>query len=157
MGVVRAPSSGDDWLGLTDAPLPIDEALRWAERPDCGAVVLFSGTVRDHSEGRPGVSELVYEAYEEQVEPRLGRLAEEARVRWPGLGRIVAWHRVGALAVGECSVLIVVSAGHRGPAFEAARWLIDTVKSTLPIWKQETWAGGQDWGTDAQEIAEVQP
>lgn len=153
---MRPVHAGDDWLVLTEAPLSAGEALAWVVRPDCGAVVLFSGTVRDHADGRTGVSALTYEAYEEHVVPRLGEIAAEARRRWPVLGRIVAWHRTGTLALGECSVLVVVSAPHRGEAFDAAEWIIDTLKATVPIWKQETWEGGQDWGTGATAVTEVQ-
>jgi molybdopterin synthase catalytic subunit len=153
---VRAPAHGDDWIGLGVEPLPVEAALAWTVRPDCGAQVLFSGTVRDHAEGRPGVSELEYEAYAEQVEPRLARIAGEARQRWPVLGRVVLLHRVGVLHLGECSVVVVVSAPHRHEAFVAARWCIDTLKSTVPIWKRETWEGGVDWGTGAQDVAEVE-
>jgi molybdopterin synthase catalytic subunit len=63
---------------------------------------------------------------------------------------------VGVLQVGQCAVLVVVAAPHRDDAFEAARWCIDTLKTTVPIWKRETWAGGVDWGTDAQEIQAAQ-
>ena len=73
----------------------------WAVRPDCGAVVLFSGTVRDHAEGRAGVTHLEYEAYEEQVVPRLAAIAAETRRRWPTIGRIALLHRTGPLAIGE--------------------------------------------------------
>jgi molybdopterin synthase catalytic subunit len=117
--------------------------------------VLFSGTVRDHADGRPGVSHLEYEAYVDQVEPRLARIAGEARARWPVIGRIVLLHRVGGLGLGECSVVVVVSAPHRGEAFDAARWCIDTLKTTVPIWKRETWSGGVDWGSDAHDVDEV--
>jgi molybdopterin synthase catalytic subunit len=147
--------AGDDWLVLTEDPLEAGDALAWAVRPECGGVVLFSGTVRDHAEGRSGVSELTYEAYEEHVVPRLAAIAAEARRRWPELGRIAAWHRTGTLAVGECSVLVVVSAPHRREAFAAAEWVIDTLKETVPIWKQEQWEGGSDWGTGASTVAEV--
>jgi molybdopterin synthase catalytic subunit len=153
---VRPPAQGDDWIGLGAGALPVEAALAWTVRPDCGAQVLFSGTVRDHAEGRPGVSELEYEAYAEQVEPRLARIADEARQRWPVLGRVVLLHRVGLLHLGECSVVVVVSAPHRHEAFVAARWCIDTLKSTVPIWKRETWDGGVDWGTGAQDVAEVE-
>src|SRR5438552_13073012 len=106
------PETGDDWIGLTADPLPLDAAMRWAERASCGAVVLFSGTVRDHAEGRPGVSALEYEAYEEEVEPRLTAIAAEARARWPVVGRLVLLHRVGRLQVGESSVVFLWSAPH---------------------------------------------
>jgi molybdopterin synthase catalytic subunit len=153
---VHPPSAGEDWVGLCDGPLPIDAALRWSVRPDCGAQVLFSGTVRDHAEGREGVSQLEYEAYVDQVEPRLARIAGEARIRWPEVGRIVLLHRIGVLELGECSVVVVVSAPHRGEAFDAARWCIDTLKTTVPIWKRETWAGGVDWSPAAHEVDEVE-
>jgi molybdopterin synthase catalytic subunit len=142
-------------VALTGAPLPVEVASGWVSRPDCGAVVVFAGTVRDHAEGRPGVSELTYEAYTEQVEPRLAALAAELRQQWSTVGRVILWHRVGSLHVGDCSVIVAVSAPHRDEAFEAARWGIDTLKATVPIWKQETWDGGEDWGRGARPVAEV--
>jgi molybdopterin synthase catalytic subunit len=111
--------------------------------------------VRDHAEGRPGVSELEYEAYEEEVVPRLVAIAAEARRRWPDLGRVAVLHRVGTLAVGETSVLIAASAPHRGEAFDAARFCIDTLKTTVPIWKRETWNGGTDWALCSHPVDEV--
>ena len=148
------PPLGDTWIALTEQALPIGAALDWAVRPGCGAVVLFSGTVRDHAEGRPGVTQLVYEAYTEQVEPRLAAIAEEARRRWP-VGRLALLHRVGELAVGESSVIVVASTPHRPEAFEAARFCIDTLKATVPIWKRETWQGGEDWGLCAHDVVDV--
>ncbi len=146
---------GHDWVALTDEVIGLDEAARWVARPDCGAVVTFAGNVRDHAEGRPGVSVLEYEAYAEVVVLRLAQLVAEARARWPGLGRVVCWHRVGILGVGDTAVVVAVSAGHRGEAFDAARWCIDSIKATMPIWKHEKWEGGEDWGTDAAGITEV--
>ena len=143
-----------DWVALTDAPIDVDGLTRWAVRPDCGAVTVFLGTVRDHAPGRPGVSALAYEAYEEQVGPRFRAIVAEARTRWD-LGRVGIHHRVGALVPTDVSVAVVVSAGHRGEAFDAARFCIDTLKATAPIWKAETWEGGVDWGTDAAPVAEV--
>lgn len=137
------------WVGLTSEALPVERALAWVPRPDCGAVVYFGGTVRDHAAGRPGVSQLDYEAYESQVEPRLAAIADQARADHPGIGRIVIWHRVGTLAVGETAVVVAVSAGHRDGAFDAARYCIDTVKASVPIWKRERWENGEDWGVDA--------
>jgi molybdopterin synthase catalytic subunit len=144
----------DDWIALSASPLPTEVATAWVVRPDCGAVVSFLGTVRDHTEGRHGVSELTYEAYPEVARRRMAALAHQARGRWPGIGRVVVWHRRGTLAVTEVAVMVAVSAPHRQEAFEAARWLIDEVKAGVPIWKQETWAGGRGWGTDARPIAE---
>jgi molybdopterin synthase catalytic subunit len=152
---VRPPVDRDDWLALTDEPLPVATAYEWAVVARCGGVVVFSGTVRDHADGRPGVSQLEYEAYEEQVVPKLEEIAAEARRRWPELGRLVLLHRVGALDLCESSVIVVASAPHRPEAFEAARFLIDTLKATVPIWKRETWEGGVDWGTRAHDVEPV--
>jgi molybdopterin synthase catalytic subunit len=152
---VQSPADSDTWVALTDDVLPVGAVADWAVLPSCGAVVLFSGTVRDHAEGRPGVSRLAYEAYAEQVEPRLLAIAEETRRRWPDLGRMALLHRVGELELGESSVVVVVSAPHRPEAFEAARFGIDTLKATVPIWKRETWDGGEDWGLCAHDIDEV--
>src|SRR4051812_23176435 len=127
---MQPPEHGDTWVALGNDPLPVAAAADWAVRRECGAVVLFSGTVRDHSEGRPGVVQLEYEAYAEQVEPRLTAIADEVRARWPSVGRVVLLHRVGTLAVGESSVVVVASAAHRGDAFEAARFGVDTLKAT---------------------------
>lgn len=145
----------DDWVALTGSELSLERAADWVARPDCGAIVVFSGTVRDHAEGRPGVTELEYEAYASQVEPRLAAIAAEARRQWPGVGRLALWHRTGTLRVGESSVVVAASAGHRGDAFEAARYCIDTLKSSVPIWKRERWDGGDGWGLDAHDILEV--
>ncbi len=147
---------GEDWVDLTASPLPVATLLDWAVRPYCGAVVAFSGTVRDHAEGRPGVLRLEYEAYGEQVTPRLEAIAASARGRWPELGRLAILHRTGELAVTETSVAVVASAPHRGIAFEAARYCIDTVKTTVPIWKRESWEGGSGWSLAAHPIDEVE-
>lgn len=142
-------------MALSHDPLPVEVAANWAVLPRCGAVVLFSGTVRDHAEGRSGVSRLEYEAYAEQVVPRLEAIVAEARLRWPDLGRMALLHRVGDLSIGESAVVVVASAPHRVEAFEAARFGIDTLKATVPIWKREHWSGGQDWGLQAQHLVEV--
>ena len=102
-----------DWIELTEAPLPVAEALAWVVQPGCGAVDVFCGTVRDHSEDRRGVEGLEYEAYEPLVVPRCKEIAHEARRRWPEIGRLVVLHRIGSLAVGEISVVIAVSTPHR--------------------------------------------
>ena len=149
------PCACNDWVGLTADPLPLDDALRWAGLPSCGAAVLFTGNVRDVSPGRPGVHRLSYEAYDEEVEPRLAAIAAAARQRWPDVARLVLLHRVGDLAVGESAVVVVASSPHRDTAFEAARYCIDTLKATVPIWKREAWDGGDDWSASDAPIAEV--
>ena len=123
--------------------------------PECGAVVQFSGTARDHSLDRPGVDLLEYEAYTEVVAPRLGAIASEMRRRWNDLGRIALLHRLGAVAVGDPAVVVAVSSPHREAAFEAARFAIDTLKTTVPIWKRERWQGGESWGLEPQHIVGV--
>ena len=153
--VERGPGGADTWIALTTEALAPGAVADWVVRPDCGALVLFSGTVRDHAEGRPGVTRLEYEAYAAQVEPRLDAIAEGARQRWPSLGRIAVLHRAGALAVGEASVVVAVSAPHRAESFAAARFCIDTLKATVPIWKRERWAGGDDWSLDSHPLADL--
>jgi molybdopterin synthase catalytic subunit len=152
---VLRPADGNDWLGLTDAELPIGTIYDWCVRPDCGAVVLFSGTVRDHAEGRTDVQRLEYEAYDEMVVPKLAEIATETRARWGDVGRIVLIHRIGVLDLGESSVVAAVSAPHRPEAFSAARFAIDALKVSVPVWKREIWADGSDWGTDAAELVDA--
>jgi molybdopterin synthase catalytic subunit len=146
------PPEGGDWIGVGEAPLPVDAAWRWAVLPECGGIVTFCGTVRDHSEGRPGVTSLEYEAYVEQVAPRLRQVADAARERWEEIGRLVLLHRVGRLEVGEVSVVVVASTPHRAEAFAAAQFCIDRLKHTVPVWKRETWSGGTDWSLCSHEI-----
>jgi molybdopterin synthase catalytic subunit len=149
---VKPPVDESDWVGLGTDPLPVHEALEFVSLPSCGAIVLFLGTVRDHSDGRPGVTLVHYEAWEEQVEGVLRRVVAEARRLVPSLGRVALVHRTGSLGVGDVSVLVAVSAPHRADAFEAGRYCIDTVKETAPIWKLERWEGGEAFGLDAHPI-----
>jgi molybdopterin synthase catalytic subunit len=153
--VLEAPALGDDWCALSSLPLPVAAALDWAVRPECGAVVTFTGTVRDHAEGRSGVSRLEYEAYDTQVLPVLTEIAADVRRRWPDVGRVALLHRVGEVDLGAVSVVVVVSAPHRGEAFEAAKHAIDTLKRTVPIWKREFWDGQQAWGLGSSAIEPV--
>lgn len=148
------PENGDNWFGITAEAMPIAAAYEWAVLPSCGAVVLFSGTVRDHAEGRDDVQHLTYEAYEEQVVPAFERITTELRERWPDTGRVVLLHRTGRLELGESSVITVVSSPHRPNAFEAGRYAIDALKESAPIWKHEVWAEGSDWGTDAHDAVD---
>ncbi len=155
---MTSEQTADDWFAIGEAPLEVGRLYDWAVRPDCGAVVLFSGTVRDHAvEGeqtRTGVTHLDYEAYASEVVPTFREIAEEARRRWPDIGRIALHHRVGRIELGESSVVAVVSAPHRPEAFAAARFAIDALKAGAPIWKHETWDGGSDWGTGASVVTD---
>jgi molybdopterin synthase catalytic subunit len=108
-----------------------------------GATVVFEGIVRDNSHGRRTLY-LDYEAYESMALSELRKLAQAALERFPARDvRLV--HRLGRLNIGETSVLIVVAAAHRGAAFEACRWLINTLKKTVPIWKKEYFEDGAIW------------
>ena len=120
--MLSPPADGDTWLALSDRPLPVGVAADWAIRPDCGAVVVFNGTARDHAPGREGVEVLEYEAYEEHVVPRLAELAEKMRASWPTLGRIVLLHRIGIVPITESAVVVAASSPHRSEAFDAARF-----------------------------------
>jgi molybdopterin synthase catalytic subunit len=152
---VTPPDTSDTWVELSADVLPVGAAYDWAVRPQCGAVVLFSGTVRDHADGRDHVTHINYEAYAEQATVRMNQIIDEARRRWPDLGRVALLHRTGVLALGESSVLVVVSAPHRPEAFEAGRFCIDTLKVSVPIWKHEEWSDGSDWGTRSEPIVAV--
>lgn len=133
---------------LRTAPLDVASAHAFVADASAGASVVFTGMVRDHAEGRE-VAGLTYEAYVERASQRLAALAAELASR----SRVRAvWmeHRVGALRIGEPSVVVAVSAGHRPEAFDCCREGIDRLKAEIPIWKQEHWAdGGTHWpGTD---------
>ena len=134
---------------ITGEPLSADQAQGWVRDPAAGAVVVFTGTVRITSEGR-SVSGLTYESYVERAEQQLVGLARRVIAQWPDLCALWMVHRTGSLGIGEDAVVVAVSAPHRGSAFEAATWAIDTLKSEVAIWKQEHWADGRShWpGTD---------
>jgi molybdopterin synthase catalytic subunit len=152
---VQPPVSGDDWIAVEGAPLPVDTATVWVTTPASGAVVVFLGVVRDHAEGRTGVTGLTYEAYEHEAVAKLGEVGAEARRRWPAVDRLALLHRTGDLALSEVSVAVVVSSPHRPEAFEAARFCIDTLKETVPIWKREHWDGGSDWATCSHSVRAI--
>lgn len=155
LGVPVTSPRGDDWIGLTHDLLPTEAANVWATTPRSGAVVCFLGVVRDHAEGREGVTALTYEAYEEQAVDRLREIADETRRRWPAVERLVLLHRLGDVPLSEASVLVVASTPHRDDAFAAARFAIDTLKEAVPIWKQEHHAGGTEWSAHAAPLRPV--
>lgn len=134
---------------ITHEPLSTEAAHAFVGDPAAGAAVVFTGTVRDHADDR-AVAGLTYEAYEEQARIRLAAVADDVVGSWPAVRAVWMTHRLGPLAIGEPSVVVGVSSAHREEAFAAARHGIDTLKSTVPIWKQEHWAdGGVHWpGTD---------
>jgi molybdopterin synthase catalytic subunit len=130
-------------IALTDKPIILDELLAAVADPEAGAVCVFLGTTRNHNEGRQ-VKELEYEAYAGMAEKELSGIADQARERWE-IAKVGIIHRTGTVPIGSASVVIAVSAAHRGPAFEAARFTIDRLKEVVPIWKKEHFEGGAVW------------
>jgi molybdopterin synthase catalytic subunit len=121
---------------------PIDHAaiIEHVRSNQGGAICTFLGTVREMT-GERRTSSLDYEAFPEMALKKMAELEAEARARWPIIDAAIV-HRVGHLALGEVSVLVAVCSPHRHQAFDAARWLIDTLKKVVPIWKRENWADG---------------
>lgn len=136
-------AAGSPRVALTSAPIQPEAWIAAAKDGEDGAVVVFDGIVRNNSRGRRTLY-LDYEAYEELAIKQMRELVEMAIKRF-GIRDASIVHRVGRLQVGETSVLIVVASAHRAEAFEACRWLIDTLKKTVPIWKKETFADGAVW------------
>jgi len=128
---------------ITRRPIALAPLVRAVGDPSAGAVVTFVGTTRNENVGRR-VTRLEYEAFVPMAEREMRRLADEARRRWP-LRKIAMAHRLGVVPVGQASVAIAVSAGHRAEAFAACHWLIDRLKEIVPIWKREHFRGGQVW------------
>jgi molybdopterin synthase catalytic subunit len=127
---------------VREAPLSVEELMSATESDEAGAVVVFGGTVRRQNEGKD-VTAISYTAYEPLAERTFAELEQTVLERFPVTGcRVV--HRVGALEIGELSVLVVVRAPHRGDAFEAARYAIDTLKKTAPVWKREAYSDGTE-------------
>lgn len=135
--------------GISDEPLSVSDAQRFVADPGAGAAVVFTGTVREVSEGR-SVSGLTYEAFTERAEAQLQELAGRVIGEWPDLRALWMVHRVGALAISEEAVVVATSAPHRGAAFASAAWAIETLKAEVAIWKKEHWTdGATHWpGTD---------
>lgn len=134
---------------------PIDEvaAREAVAAPECGAVTIFAGVVRNHSRGRE-VRYLEYEAYEPMALKQMQRIAEEAAQRWGA--RVAMVHRLGRMDVGETSVFIAVATPHREQAFEACRWCIDTLKERVPIWKKEVCPDGTYWIEGDEAVRSVE-
>lgn len=131
-------------IELVRDPIDTDRLLAFARRPDCGAVVLFLGTTREWT-GTIQTEFLEYDAYESMAISEMQKLADEALGRW-SIQFVAIVHRLGRVDLGEASVAIVVSSAHRGAAFQAGEWLIDTLKDLVPIWKKDhTVSGISDW------------
>jgi molybdopterin synthase catalytic subunit len=145
-----------DWIAISPSPLLMADLITWATRPEYGAVVAFSGTVRNNSGTLTNITSLEYETNADLAEDRMAQVAAEARLRWPALGAIGIHHRTGRVELGEIAVIVVVSSPHRQQAFEGAEFCIDAVKECVPMWKREFWDGGSAWSVDARSILRVQ-
>lgn len=142
MGAAAGSRRGGPFA-VTEHPIDLSALVAAVGDPAAGAIVSFLGTTRNVNVGRR-VVRLEYEAFASMATAEMRRLASEAKRRWP-LRKVAMVHRVGIVPVGQASVAIVVSAGHRREAFEACHWLIDRLKEIVPIWKKEHFRGGQVW------------
>ena len=158
LGGQRTIQTNREWtkragLPLTRERIDAEKLVAAAKRGEDGAVVVFDGIVRNNSRGRQTLY-LDYEAYEEMAAKQMAELARDARGRF-GVRQVTIVHRLGRLEVGETSVLIIVASAHRAQAFEACRWVIDTLKKTVPIWKKETFVDGAVWADGEPFPAEI--
>jgi molybdopterin synthase catalytic subunit len=135
--------------------LALEVLSAWATRPECGAVVTFSGTVRNSSGAHQDVEALEYETSAELANESIAKIVATARSRWPMLVAVGVHHRIGRVELGETAVIVAVSCPHRREAFDAAQFCIDTLKQAVPMWKRELWDGGAAWSADAHDILEV--
>ncbi|HYL44749.1 MAG TPA: molybdenum cofactor biosynthesis protein MoaE [Ktedonobacteraceae bacterium] len=130
-------------IQLTREPLDRNALIAAVSHASVGGIVIFEGVVRDHARGKQ-IRYLEYDAYPEMAEQQILVIVNEAQKRW-GVEHIAVAHRFGRLEIGEASVIIVVATPHRAEAFEACRYIIDTLKTTVPIWKKEVATNGEEW------------
>lgn len=135
-------SMGHDWIQLHEQPIDVAPVVQFVSDPGAGGIAVFLGTTRAEQDpaGRALVA-LDYEAYGEMARRQMDELAATARHKWP-VQRLAILHRTGRVALGEPSVIIAVATPHRADAFDACRWIIDTLKANVPIWKKEVWQDG---------------
>ena len=129
---------------ITTEPIDVEALYRAVLRDRDGAVVTFHGVVREYSDSGRAVRYLEYEAYPEMAEAQMRAIGAEIKRRWD-IDDVAMVHRIGRLEIGEASVVIAVAAPHRGEAFDACEYAIDTLKATVPIWKKEVFADGEVW------------
>lgn len=130
-------------IKISDQPLDIQRCINWIMSPESGGIDVFIGTVRNTTKGKT-VLRLEFEAYEKMALAEMDKIAAKAGEKWP-VQKLIVHHRTGVLSVGEVAVIIAVSAAHRAAAFEACRYVIDTLKQTVPIWKKEVFEDGEFW------------
>lgn len=130
---------------ISAKPLSYSEIFDKFRHPNSGAVVMFSGEVRDNNKGR-AVTHLEYEAYEPMAEKMIGEILESATKKW-NLNQAACVHRIGKVDISECAVVVVTGAAHREAAYAANQYIIDRVKNEVPIWKHEFFTDGtSEWG-----------
>jgi molybdopterin synthase catalytic subunit len=153
---ILPPVSGGagELVQLVREPIQAERIVSELKSGEDGAVCVFDGVVRNNTRGRATLH-LDYEAYEEMALKQMRALREEAKAKF-GVREIAIVHRLGRLLVGETSVLIAVASAHRGAAFDACRFVIDTLKKTVPIWKREQFADGAVWA-DGEPFPETPP
>lgn len=130
-------------IQITREPLDRDALVTAVTHPGAGGIVVFEGVVRDNARGKQ-VRYLEYDVYPEMAIKQVRAIVAEAEQRW-GARHVAVAHRVGRLEIGEASVIVAVATPHRAEAFEACRYIIDTLKATVPIWKKEVATGGEEW------------
>jgi molybdopterin synthase catalytic subunit len=130
-------------ISITHERLDRDALVAAVSHPGAGGIVVFEGVVRDNARGKQ-VRYLEYDVYPEMAAQQIREIVAEAERRW-GVERVAVAHRIGRLEIGEASVIIVVASPHRAEAFDACRYIIDTLKATVPIWKKEVATNGEEW------------
>lgn len=135
------PTNSQDSFAITFAPLSLEEIYNLADDSANGAIVIMSGTVRNQTDGKPVVC-LEYQAYEPMAISVFQAIAQQIRIQWSDVNRVVIQHRVGRLTIGEISVFVAIGCPHRGEAFAACQYAIDTLKHNAPIWKKEWFKDG---------------
>ncbi|WP_299357636.1 molybdenum cofactor biosynthesis protein MoaE [Mucilaginibacter sp.] len=130
-------------IKLSVSTLNVQECVDWVMSPETGGIDVFIGTVRNATKGK-AVVRLEFEAYDKMAIAEMEKITQQALTNWP-IQRILIHHRTGVLQIGEVPVVIAVAAAHRDAAFEACRYIIDTLKQTVPIWKKEIFEDGEVW------------
>jgi MoaE-MoaD fusion protein len=140
-------------FALTSNPIDTTGITRQLQKPEDGALVVFEGVVRDNARDRT-VRYLEYDAYEAMALKKIEEIGTLAKTRFD-IRDIAVVHRLGHMDIGECSIVIVVASAHRGPAFDACRFVIDTIKEIVPIWKKEFYEDGEVWIEGATKTRET--
>ena len=130
-------------IKISPSTLNVQDCVSCVTSPECGGIDVFIGTVRNATKGK-AVVRLEFEAYEKMALNEMDKLAKQAFEKWP-IQKVLIHHRTGVLQIGEIPVIIAVAAAHRDAAFDACRYLIDTLKQTVPIWKKEIFEDGEVW------------